>query len=103
MTSAPTTFGVISIRAIAKRYVPAEGADAYVDATIDQPRALIGVRLGGESRTTTWRMPVGEEDGTGIWHRRYYLEGTHMAALADRGAGLSEADPARPSPSAESA
>ena len=47
-------------RAIAKRYVPAEGADAYVDATIDQPRALIGVQLGGESRTTTWRMPVGE-------------------------------------------
>ena len=70
-------------RTIAKRYVPAEGADAYVDNTIDQPRALIGVPLGGASRTTTWRMPVDEEDGTGIWHRRYYLDGTHMAGLAD--------------------
>ena len=70
-------------RAIAKRYVPAEAADAYVDDTIDQPRALIAVPLGDESRTTTWRMPFGEEDGTGIWHRRYYLDGTHMAELAD--------------------
>jgi PPOX class probable F420-dependent enzyme len=70
-------------RTIAKRYVPAEGADAYVANTIDQPRALIGVPLGGASRTTTWRMPVDEEDGTGIWHRRYYLDGTHMAGLAD--------------------
>ena len=24
-----------------------------------------------------------DEDGTGIWHRRYYLDGTHMAARAD--------------------
>src|SRR6187455_2555898 len=38
-------------RAIAKRYVPAEAADAYVDDTIDQPRALIGVPLAGGSRT----------------------------------------------------
>ena len=30
-------------RTIAKRYVPADGADAYVDNTIDQPRALVGV------------------------------------------------------------
>ena len=74
-------------RTIAKRYVPAEGADAYVDSTIDQPRALVGVPLGTPSRTTTWRMPTGAEDGTGIWHRRYYLDGTHMATLADSGAG----------------
>ena len=32
-------------------------------------------------------MPVGDEDGTGIWHRRYYLDGTHMADLADSGTG----------------
>jgi hypothetical protein len=32
-------------------------------------------------------MPVGEEDGTGIWHRRYYRDGTKMAELADSGAG----------------
>ena len=25
------------------------------------------------------------EDGTGIWHRRYYLDGTHMAELHDSG------------------
>ena len=74
-------------RSIAKRYVPDEAADAYVDDTIDQPRALIGVPIGGASRTTTWRMPVADEDGTGIWHRRYYVDGTHMAELADSGAG----------------
>ena len=73
-------------RNIAKRYVPDEAADAYVDATIDQPRALISVSLVG-SRTSTWRMPVGDEDGTGIWHRRYYLDGTQMANLADSGTG----------------
>ena len=73
-------------RSIAKRYVPEDVADAYVDETIDQPRALIGVPIGGDSRVTTWRMPVGDEDGTGIWHRRYYLDGTHMAQLADSGA-----------------
>lgn len=74
-------------RAIAKRYVPAEGADAYVDNTIDQPRALIGVPLGGGSRTTTWRMPLADEDPTGIWHRRYFLDGTRMAELADAAEG----------------
>jgi hypothetical protein len=30
-------------------------------------------------------MPIGDEDGTGIWARRYYLDGTHMAELADTG------------------
>ena len=70
-------------RSIAKRYVPADAADAYVDGTIDQPRALVAVQLGGGSRTTTWRMPVDGEPGTGIWHRRYYLEGTRMARLTD--------------------
>lgn len=74
-------------RSIAKRYVPDDAADAYVNDTIDQPRALIAVSLVGDSRTTTWRMPVAGEDGTGIWHRRYFLDGTHMADLADSGAG----------------
>ncbi|HET6793609.1 MAG TPA: pyridoxamine 5'-phosphate oxidase family protein [Acidimicrobiales bacterium] len=73
-------------RRIAKRYVPPEAADAYVDDTIDQPRALIGVEL-ATSRVTTWRMPVGDERQTGIWARRYYLPGTHMAGLADSGGG----------------
>jgi nitroimidazol reductase NimA-like FMN-containing flavoprotein (pyridoxamine 5'-phosphate oxidase superfamily) len=69
-------------RSIAYRYVPKDQADAYVDNTIDQPRALLGVPL-ADSKVTTWRMPVDEEDPTGIWHRRYYLDGTIMARLAD--------------------
>jgi PPOX class probable F420-dependent enzyme len=71
-------------RDIAARYVPREDADAYVDNTIDQPRALLGVPLDpARSKVTTWRMPVEGEDPTGIWHRRYYHDGTHMARLAD--------------------
>lgn len=69
-------------RAIAYRYVPQADADEYVDNTIDQPRALLAIPLAG-SRVTTWRMPVDDEDGTGIWHRRYYRDGTIMAGLAD--------------------
>ena len=71
-------------RRIAKRYIPDEAADAYVNDTTDQPRALIAVSLiGADTHVTTWRMPVGDEDGSGIWHRRYYGDGTHMAELAD--------------------
>jgi nitroimidazol reductase NimA-like FMN-containing flavoprotein (pyridoxamine 5'-phosphate oxidase superfamily) len=71
-------------RAIAYRYVPEEAADAYVQDTIDQPRALVAVPLAG-ARVQTWRMPVEGEDGTGIWHRRYYGDGTYMAGLVDTG------------------
>ena len=56
---------------IATRYVPAEQAAAYVQATIDEPRALLAVDLAA-SRVTTWRMPVDDEDPTGIWASRYY-------------------------------
>jgi hypothetical protein len=71
-------------RSIAKRYVDAEAADAYVDNTIDQPRALVAVAMtGSDVKMTTWRMPVDDEAGTGIWARRYYLDGTIMANLAD--------------------
>lgn len=71
-------------RAIAYRYVDRQEADDYVDNTIDQPRALLGVPLhGDEVKVLTWRMPVEDEDPTGIWHRRYYLDGTVMAGLAD--------------------
>ena len=71
-------------RRIAKRYVDDEAADAYVDGTIDQPRALIAVSM-TDNEMSTWRMPVGDEDPTGIWHRRYFLDGTMMAKLADSG------------------
>ena len=77
-------------RSIAKRYVPADAADAYVDATIDQPRALIAVPLAGrQPRSTHWRMPsatrTAPASGTGAttstaptwpgrrWHRRAWL------------------------------
>lgn len=73
-------------RRIACRYIPDEAADAYIRDTIDQPRALLAVSI-ADSRLSTWRMPVEEERQTGIWARRYYLDGTHMAELADTGAG----------------
>ncbi len=70
-------------RSIAKRYIDDQAADDYVDRTIDQPRALIAVSL-SSSKTSSWRMPVASEAGTGIWARRYYADGTLMASLADR-------------------
>jgi len=73
-------------RRIACRYVPDEAADAYIEDTIDQPRALLAVPL-ADSKVSTWRMPVEEERQTGIWARRYYLDGTRMAQLADTGTG----------------
>jgi PPOX class probable F420-dependent enzyme len=69
-------------RQIANRYIPEEATEAYVTDTIDQPRALIAVPFKG-SKVLTWRMPVGEEKATGIWARRYYVDGTKMAELAD--------------------
>ncbi len=64
-------------RRIAKRYVPAEAADFYVDETIDQPRALVAVPLAG-SEVRTWRMPVAGEAYSGIWHDRYYVPGSKI-------------------------
>lgn len=61
-------------RRIAERYVPPEGADAYIRNTINQPRGLYRLRLDG-ARITTWRMPMDGEAGEGIWHHRYYEEG----------------------------
>ena len=71
-------------RRIARRYVPAEGAEHYVQETIDQPRALIKLPL-ATSEVTSWRMPAAGESFTGIWHRRYYVEGSKMAAQSDAG------------------
>lgn len=64
-------------RRIATRYVNAEGAEAYVQNTIDQPRGLYRVNL-DTAKVTTWRMPVEGEDGMGIWHNRYYVPGTEF-------------------------
>lgn len=65
-------------REIAERFLDPDAAARYLRATNDQPRALIGVDL-GDARVTTWRMPVDDEPGTGIWARRYYAEGSRMA------------------------
>ncbi|MCC7363793.1 MAG: pyridoxamine 5'-phosphate oxidase family protein [Dehalococcoidia bacterium] len=65
-------------RRIARRYVPPEGAEHYIQETIDQPRALIAVPLEG-SKVQTWRMPVPGEEYRGIWHDRYYVPGSKMA------------------------
>jgi PPOX class probable F420-dependent enzyme len=64
-------------RRIAGRYVDAEGAEAYVQNTIDQPRALFRVSL-QTAKVTSWRMPVAGEDTMGIWHDRYYRPGTQF-------------------------
>ncbi len=73
-------------RRIARRYVDPEGAEHYVQETIDQPRALLAFDL-ATSRVTTWRMPIAGEPYTGIWATRYYVEGSKMraAARAQRG------------------
>ena len=71
-------------RRIACRYVAPEGAEAYIQNTIDQPRALFRVAFAG-AKVSTWRMPIEGEDGTGIWHRRYYVAGSKMAKRADGG------------------
>jgi hypothetical protein len=64
-------------RRIACRYVPEAGAEHYIQETIDQPRALIAVPLGG-SKVATWRMPLPGEEYSGIWHQRYYVPGTKL-------------------------
>jgi hypothetical protein len=64
-------------REIARRYTTPEGAEAYIQNTIDQPRALISIGL-AEAKVSTWRMPVAGEPPASIWHDRYYLEGTAL-------------------------
>ena len=72
-------------RQIARRYVDAEGADAYVDVTDDQQRALLYVSL-AESRVRSWRMPLEGEAYSGIWARRYYSDGARILELEQEGA-----------------
>ena len=64
-------------RRIATRYVGPEGAESYIQNTIDQPRGLFRVKLSG-ARVKSWRMPVGDEDAMGIWHDKYYVPGTEF-------------------------
>ena len=76
----------IDEQALPYRKVVVEGsaehaAEAYVQNTIDQERALYRVVL-DESTARTWRMPLDGEPETGIWHERYYAPGTHYADLS---------------------
>ncbi len=73
-------------RRISCRYVDDQSADYYISETIDQPRALIGIEL-EKAKVTTWRMPGEDEAYSGIWHKRYYEEGSKMAAQATAGSG----------------
>lgn len=68
-------------RRISERYTTPEGAGAYITNTIDQPRALMALEL-DSCKVTTWRMPRAGEARSGIWHRRYFHEGSKYAAEA---------------------
>jgi hypothetical protein len=65
-------------RSIAQRYVPEDAAEAYVQNTIDQARALYRLPL-DKSVLKSWRMPIDGESETGIWHQRYYAPGTKFS------------------------
>ena len=65
-------------RKIALRYGAKEMADAYIQNTIDQERALFRVQM-ENSKVRTWRMPLEGESVTGIWHNRYYAPGTKFS------------------------
>jgi nitroimidazol reductase NimA-like FMN-containing flavoprotein (pyridoxamine 5'-phosphate oxidase superfamily) len=58
-------------RRIACRYTPERSADAYIERTINEPRALLSMAI-EDVNTTTWRMPVSGEDVRGVWAERYY-------------------------------
>lgn len=58
-------------RRIAERYLPTQDANAYVDVTDDQPRALCAVTL-ADAEVRSWRMPLGDEAYQGIWAKRYW-------------------------------
>lgn len=68
-------------RRIARRYLPDADADAYVEATLDQPRALLAVELSA-AHVRTWRMPVGDEPYWGIWASRYYTPDARLRATS---------------------
>ena len=70
-------------RRIARRYGDAEAAEAYIQATLDQPRALLSLPL-AESEVQSWRMPLPGEPGEGIWHARYYAPGSQLSRNAPR-------------------
>jgi PPOX class probable F420-dependent enzyme len=68
-------------RRIAQRYIPVDDANAYVDGTDDQPRALCAVTADG-AEVRTWRMPIGDEPYQGIWAKRYWTDDAKVKRAA---------------------
>jgi hypothetical protein len=58
-------------RRIARRYIDDEAAEAYIQATIAEPRALFSLDL-ASAQVQTWRMPLPGDPPESIWHARYY-------------------------------
>jgi PPOX class probable F420-dependent enzyme len=81
-------------RRISCRYVDEASADFYITETIDQPRALFAIEL-AKAKLITWRLPREGEPYTGIWAKRYYVEGSKMRALAEQGGGPAGGDKLR--------
>lgn len=75
-------------RRISCRYVDDASADYYITETIDQPRSLVGIEL-AKAKVTTWRMPREGEPYTGIWAKRYYVEGSKLRKITESGGGAS--------------
>ncbi len=73
-------------RRISCRYVDEASADFYITETIDQPRALFAIEL-SKAKVTTWRMPREGEPYTGIWAKRYYVDGSKMRKQTEKGGG----------------
>ncbi len=61
-------------RRIAERYTPVEFADAYIEDTIAEPRALFRLVL-ADADVRTWRMPGRGEDPLAVWGKQYYHDG----------------------------
>ena len=68
-------------RRIAGRYIPTNDANAYVDGTDDQPRALCAIDL-AVAEVRTWRMPVEGEAYDGIWAKRYWTDDAKIKQVA---------------------
>jgi PPOX class probable F420-dependent enzyme len=58
-------------RDIATRYTPDAFADAYINATVHEPRALLSLPC-DPSQVTSWRMPLAGEDPAEVWAPQYY-------------------------------
>ena len=78
-------------RRIARRYGDERSMEYYITETVDQPRALVAIEL-AKAKVTTWRMPRENEPYTGIWAKRYYVDGSKMRKLAESGSGSAAGD-----------